>query len=339
LPINRVSNDAAKDGLKDLIRSERAVALAGAGVSAWAGYPLWHPLINRLVDFTCQYHPDPQRQEEIRAIATNSQDDLVTVAKTLANYLAPRHFKRFLTTTLGPESGRMHDVLPQICALPFRDIFTLNLDPYLEYAHVALTVPCRTYSGIDTGDIATFLKSADERKHLRHLIYLHGRFSDELNAIALTTDGYDSVYREESFTILMTIIAATRRVVFLGFGFEDSRLLSTFERTARTLADPTLCHYAVKSFENVANEENLRNEYRTKWNVEIVFYELMPDDPRGLHAGFLDLMAELGVSVDRRYVPAAALATAVVAPPPHDADEILERITSENLEALRGNDV
>ena len=285
---------------------------------AWAGYPLWRSLISKLVDFTCQYHPDPQVQEEIRAIAPSSQDDLVTVAKKLVNYLAPRHFKRFLTSTLGPEGGRMHDVLLQICALPFRDIFSLNLDPFLEYAQVSLQ-RCRTYSGIDKGDVATFLKSADEQQHLRHLIYLHGRFSDDLNAIALTTDGYDSVYREESFTILMTVIAATRRVVFLGFGFEDTRLLLAFERTASAFADPTLCHYAVKPFENIADEDAVRKEYRDRWNTEIVFYELTPNDDRGLHAGFLELMDELGVSADRRYVPTAVLATPVITAPPPDA--------------------
>jgi hypothetical protein len=334
LPFNRAINDAARDRLKELVRSERAVALTGAGVSAWAGYPLWRPLITRLVDYACLHHPDPVEQDGIRAIAIDSGDDLVAVAKKLSGFLMPRHFKAFLTQNLGTENFRQHPIISQLCALPFRDLFSLNLDPSLEYAHSAVVPKYRTYSGIDTGAVAQFLKSADEKLHVRNLIYLHGRFSDALDGIAFTTDGYESVYRE-SFEILMTVIAATRRVVFLGFGFEDERLLAAFSRTASALADATLCHFAVKPFENIEDEAAVRKQYRDTWNVEIVFYDLTPEDDRGAHAGFLDLIADIAVSVDRRYVPAEALAQPAITAPPANAEQHLDRINAANLGAIR----
>ena len=157
--------------------------------------------------------------------------------------------------------------------------------------------------------------------------------------LSTTTDGYESVYREESFTTLMTVIAATRRVIFLGFGFEDTHLLSGFEHMTRLFADPTLCHYAVKPFDDVNDEEAVRKEYRDKWNTEIVFYELTPDDRRGPHAGFLDVMDELAVAADRRYVPAVARAIPAITAPIAGADAIIERITGESLNTIRGNDV
>ena len=240
MPVDHGTNDVAKDGLRELLRSRRAVALVGAGVSSWAGYPVWRQLIDRLATFACEYNPDPHAQQEIRAIAGASQDDLLAVAKDLSAFLQPRHFKTFLNRVLGPENCRMHEVIRQICALPFGDILNLNLDPSLEYAHVSLDRICRNYSGVAAGELAAFLKSGDEPGHARHLIYLHGRYSDALDDIALTEDGYNLVYKQGSFVILMTAIAATRRVVFLGFGFEDKRLLAAFESTTSYLGDPTL---------------------------------------------------------------------------------------------------
>jgi hypothetical protein len=337
LPVDHGTNDVAKDGLRELLRSRRAVALVGAGVSSWAGYPVWRQLIDRLATFACEYNPDPHAQQEIRAIAGASQDDLLAVAKDLSAFLQPRHFKTFLNRVLGPENCRMHEVIRQICALPFGDILNLNLDPSLEYAHVSLDRICRNYSGVAAGELAAFLKSGDEPGHARHLIYLHGRYSDALDDIALTEDGYNLVYKQGSFVILMTAIAATRRVVFLGFGFEDKRLLAAFESTTSYLGDPTLCHYAIMPFERVENEQQTRTDFRNKWNVELVFYELTPDDPRGPHSGFLDLIAELGVTLDSRYVAEQMLAAPTATPPPANVDELLEAINAPNLEIVRGD--
>ncbi len=311
--------------------------MIGAGVSSWAGYPLWHQLIDRLAAFAYQYNPDTRAQQEIRSIADASQDDLLAVAKDLSGFLKPRHFKTFLNQTLGPEVCRMHEVIRQICALPFRDILNLNLDPAMEYGHVEIHRICRNYSSVSAGDLAAFLKSGDDPVHARHLIYLHGRYSDALDGIALTEDGYDLVYKQESFVILMTAIAATRRVVFLGFGFEDKRLLAVFERTTSFLGDPTLCHYAIMPFDESKNEQQIRTDFRNKWNVELVFYELTPQDPRGAHSGFLDLIAELGVALDTRYVPQQALAVPTVTAPPENVDDLLESINAPNLDIVRGD--
>jgi hypothetical protein len=336
LPINEVINDANKDGLKNLIRSGRAVALVGAGISKWAGYPLWSELIQQLVEFACEQNPG--KDDVIRAVGAAPHGDLLQIAQELSSFLEPRHFKRFLTERLGTENVHKHPVFDQICVLPFRDILTLNLDPMLELAHFTQEIRVRTYSAAESGVVASFLKSGDEPEHARNLIYLHGKYSDPIDRIALTKDGYDLLYKQQAFSTLMIALAATRRIVFLGFGFEDKRVLDSFQTTTSYLGDVTLCHYAILPFDENKVEENERETYRSLWNVEVIYYDKTPGHPDGSHSQFAALVQEFAVGLNVRHVPAQAVTPAAVVQPPGNLDAYLDAINGPNLATLRGDD-
>lgn len=335
MPIDDAINAIQKEGLKALLSSCRATALVGAGVSKWAGYPLWTELIALLVDFACEQNPD--KQAAIRAAATAPGADLLEIAQELSSFLEPRLFKRFLTERLGNENGRMHPVFEATCAVPFRDILTLNLDPMLENAHFRQEIAVRAYSAAESGLVAPFLKSGDEAKHPRNLIYLHGRYSDPLETIALTKAGYDLLYKQLAFSTLMTAVAATRRVVFLGFGFEDKRVLEAFESTTSYLGDLTLCHYAILGFDETKVDSEERTRYRKSWNVQVVYYPLTPGHADGPHSQFPVLMQELA-GLDNRGVPAELVATPTVVQPPANFETLLESINGPNLATIRGDD-
>ena len=95
---------------------------------------------------------------------------------------------------------------------------TFNIEESLERVHAASGLPFHSVSCAKQAELAGFLRSFDRPD--RQIVHLHGKLGDGVGSIALTEDGYRGLYsRERLFAKLLWLLAATRSLVFVGFGF------------------------------------------------------------------------------------------------------------------------
>ena len=107
--------------------------MTGAGLSAWAGYPVWDGALRRLAELVAEITGDGQRGEEV--IAQNM--DMLFCAQKLGQIIGDVEFSNFLLREFGPTGKLPPNVLLQFASLPLRHIVTLNFDLSCEKAHTA----------------------------------------------------------------------------------------------------------------------------------------------------------------------------------------------------------
>jgi hypothetical protein len=143
LPIhNPEVNSAAKARLIAALQQGRLIGVTGAGLSAWAGYPVWNSALRRLADLVAEITGDGQRGEEV--IVHNM--DMLFCAQKLGQIIGDVEFSNFLLREFGPTGKLPPNVLLQFASLPLRHIVTLNFDLSCEEAHTAIQVPFRSQS-------------------------------------------------------------------------------------------------------------------------------------------------------------------------------------------------
>lgn len=103
MPIHSVRNDRARSALLSLLREERAVALTGAGLSAWAGYPSWQGLLDKLIIYISEHGDGTPAEEERAREIKNSHENPLVVAGKLAGMISPYDFANFIVEELGPK--------------------------------------------------------------------------------------------------------------------------------------------------------------------------------------------------------------------------------------------
>ena len=84
--------------------------------------------------------------------------------------------------------------------------------------------------------MSRFVASIDSPDCPRQIVHLHGVYTDPIETIALTEDGFRRLYRDNHlFQHFLWLLTATKRIVFLGFGFEDTDFLSAMRDAARDM--------------------------------------------------------------------------------------------------------
>ena len=189
----------------------------------------------------------------------------------------------------------------RLVGIPFRHFATLNFDPSLEQVHGVLARQCGTVSTSDRRSIARFMREMDGRDYARQVIHLHGMHSDASEFIALTEQGYRRLYRDNQwFTNFLWLLAVSKRLVFMGFGFQDFDLLSSLRDATRDIQDNGLCHFAIIHLRPQDDDGPIRTQLNDRYLIEPVFYEVLGDDEHADHRGFVELVNglsdELGVT-------------------------------------------
>ena len=286
MPIDNERNRRALDQLLQVLRTGQSFAVTGAGVSAWAGYGTWAEIIRRLAGEVAE-----RRRGEVdpEAIIHNHQD-LLICAQHLGRELAPSDFGDFIQREFGPNGLAPHEVLFRIAGMPFRHFITLNFDRSVEETHGTVGLPCGTISGCNRRSIASFLREMDCTDYFRQVVHVHGTFLDPPDAIALTEHGYTLLYRDNQlFRQFLWLLAASKRLVFLGFGFEDSDFLNSLRDAARDVRDNGLCHFAIVPIQADADDAPIRYQLNERYLIEPIFYELLGDG-RNPYDGFVGLI-------------------------------------------------
>lgn len=341
MAINETANNKARNRLMAYMQEGHAIALTAAGLSAWAGYPQWPQLLDRLVDYIGE-HGDGTPAEKTRAKEIiKTHENPLQVAARLRGMLTSYDFSAFLTEHLGRKPQRFSDIVALVASLPFRHFITLNLDPTLHDALVLLnTSPFETLTWYQTAGMIKFLKSlsAPPDRYPRQLIHWHGRYSDPLDSIALTTDGYNKLYGLESVNPFLRMLAMTQRLVFIGFGFKDVNFLEPFRVAARQFGKHDLCHFALVPLAKNQQDQKERNRYRDEWCVEPIFYAKQAATDG--HGGFGQFRVELqrirdDLKITPVQQPGMVQHVAAATNDPEDS-AIAEAVTEATLKEIKG---
>lgn len=280
--------------------------MTGAGLSQWAGYPVWSELLRRL----------EQRVEEVRGnqvvipeIRRQYGHSPLLYAGVLGRELG-REFERFLRVQFGRGGGAvLSPVLVQFASLPLRQHLTLNFDDSLERSHGAGTT-CQSVSAADKEALLEFLESCEDPAYGKRAVHFHGLFSDPLDSLVLTEDGYRRFYNDLAFyrRVYWTLFA-TRSVLFVGFGFMDEDFLNALQEWRRDsiAREADLMHFAIYGLQPGGDDVAIRARLASEYRIDCLFYEVQPEHDHCEFAALVSaLNAELGTINLQRQVIAAA---------------------------------
>lgn len=315
LPIHdREANSTAKERLIAALRQGRLIGMTGAGLSAWAGYPVWNGALRRLADLVAAITGDAQRGEQ--TIAQNT--DMLFCAQKLGQIVGDIEFSNFLLREFGPAGKQSPNVLRQFASLPLRHIATLNFDLSCEEAHTAIQAPFQSQSSASDEHLVEFFRQMDAPEFSKTIFHLHGQFSDPLEKIALTEIGYQRLYiHSPLFLRQLENLMITRSILFAGFGFMDSDVVTRLREIARLVRAQlhnrqVHYHFAIIGLSGRGGSENddraVRQNMSDRYLIDTVFYNVGGEDnPHAEFAGLIQELAEACSEGVLTALPAAVL--------------------------------
>jgi hypothetical protein len=354
--IDTARNRAAYQRLVDLVRSKRALAFVGTGVTCPLSYPSWRTLITDLAAAVRTVHGE-QLQSNGQEITVDQvlrefEDKPLVQAQILKENLGDGYFP-MMARLFGPKDRRIGPIA-DLVSLPFKHLLTSNYDPSLEQHHYPPNEPV-SISLHDPSAPQFIVEFADDN-YTRRIVHVHGRY-DEPQYIILTEEDYRTYVRSAVLDDFWHVVPAAGRFVFFGFGFRDFDLLYTFRRRMALQGNnPGLRHFAIMPLDNPARENTVTLSMRMEYGIEPVFFP----HPGASFAEYDDLVSTLRADVSGR-VPeqvADAVAAATVAhlqipepgetaAPAHEpmADEVqqgierLKEMTRENIARRQTGDL
>jgi hypothetical protein len=339
MPIDPARNRDARDALIAVLRTNRALGVTGAGVSAYAGYGTWWQVLHRLAEEVERHSrgvvPDADA-------IINANPDPLLCARELGRHLGDTRFQRFIRDEFQPKTSTPHDVLFRLANLPFAHYLTFNFDTSHERVHEQIQQACDSVTTASDAHLLEFLRNFDIPTYGRKSVHLHGLYSDPIDRIVLTNAGYARLYRNNNFfRQALWTLATSRPMVFLGYGFNDTTFNNVLAGAAWDLGDDQdPYHFAVIPVWPADDDVPKRNTYNGRYLVEPIFYEIRGNANAPDYSGFVELITgianELGAAglPDRlisaeRLVPAAQ----IVAPGEDESrrarelgDAILDRV-------------
>ena len=305
--------------LIELVASEEAVLIVGAGSSRRVSYLDWQGLLKELeaLAHKCGDDFDPNDGKRV--------NDPLAYAEDIKSYICEQRgnldrYYAFLQNLFSPKTPPCEVFHKCLVSLPFRGILTTNYDNVLEAA-LGEIEPSSAYDNslvIDDGSagrVHEFLMAMSDRSIIRRIAHLHGKF-DHANSIILSIEDYkhayglsltdedDELQQQITWTLhrkLLWAILATRRVVFVGFSMNDPYLNKMLETVSADLWkwDKSI-HFAIMSISPGSAEdskdkaEGLKSEY----GVDTVFYEDSDDLHQGLNDIIVQIAKSCGIAID-----------------------------------------
>lgn len=283
-------NERAMQRLIESLRTGRMFSMTGAGLSSWAGYPVWSELLSRLETRVIEVRDQEVNVEVIRRRYAQSPLEL---ARKLGRELGDQ-FLPFLRAQFGGEGGRaLHTVLLQFASLPFRHHLTLNYDDSLERSHPNGLQSCGSVTSANRAAQIEFLERCDDPAYGKKVLHCHGLHSDPLDGLILTESGYAAVYQDsEFFRHVYWSLLSTRGFLFAGFGFTDKDFLQALQAWKRDtrIREEHLMHFAIYGLRDGEDDEEVRARLAGNYRIECIFYNVLP---RHNHQGFADIVARL----------------------------------------------
>jgi hypothetical protein len=290
--------------LVEHLRTGRMFSMTGAGLSAWAGYPVWSVLLQRLERRVVEVRDGEVNVDLIRRRLALSPLEL---AGALGRELGDE-FLRFLRAQFGVEAGKgLPLVLLQFASLPFRHHLTLNYDDSLERSHPNGLQSCPSVTSADRASLIEFLERCGDPGYGKKVLHCHGLHSDPLEGLILTESGYAAFYRDRDlFRQLYWSLLSTRSFLFVGFGFTDKDFLQALQAWKRDtrIREGQLMHFAIYGLGDEEDDEEVRARLARTYRIDCIFYEVLPNHD---HRTFAELIGRLAQILGTFEAPRQAL--------------------------------
>lgn len=277
--------------LIDLVNSGTTWAFVGSGVSADAGYPTWRQLVEGTLRLTPEANREKARNDG-RFKKAFQQGRYETCLSVIEKHAGRDHLERAVAAQLAAErrSGRIAAIVTE---WPFAGYVTSNFDMLLE--SILAGVPNSSWTSV--GNTASEIRkvSGDARELVWHVHGGIGLGKDESH-LTLTEEDYDDIYLEGSPLVQqLRALLTQRRLVFIGFGFNDPELRRLLKVVAK-YTSPTQPVFAFLSEIPSSDEETRRLELLEGFNVDVIPYQVVD----GSYAALTDLLNTYSAFVLRR---------------------------------------
>lgn len=316
-------NDQARAELVELIQSEDAILMAGAGCSGNL-YPTWDQLVGKLETAALSADPDFNADKK----------DFLSFADKVKECIKVDRYYSLIYETFKPGDPTHLHFHEALCRLPFKAITTTNYDFVLENAMTAVTGRyCSSvhFGGTSKNKIYEFLRSLNFNKSLKKMIaHLHGIYDDR-ESIILGGKEYSSQYgfelvnnetslferlKEGELSLqtfeellikygyewplrrkLLWSILATRRVLFLGFSMTDPYFLKMLDFIKDDLNTyDSDAHFIITRVTQSTVERSIQqaNHLKSEYGIKAVFYIDEEGDYSGLEKFISEIENEVG---------------------------------------------
>lgn len=252
-------------------KSDNPVLFSGAGVSSRAGLPVWHKLLERMMEYVRSKDAltAAQMGEQIReGNLTKAAEYFVMSSRVVdgAKY-------EFLVAELSS-----FDVKPlkPLASLPFRACFTTNFDRCLLQAFPSDALPMDYRYGDQSFSEALWQKQ-------RFMARIHGSV-EAPRTIVLTDASFERLINDHIYRDLLVYAFTRLNVLFVGFSFYDPAIRHVLEQVRRDYGSaPPGRHVALVP----ASSSNELMRHFAQHNIETVQYR--PDEQhRELWEGIAD---------------------------------------------------
>ncbi len=265
----------------DLINERQAWAFVGSGVSIESGYPSWERLVdNTLVTVSeglrGKITSDGRFKDAIRK--RRYEKCLGLIEEHVGRDFLDSSITRQLSLSLAPGEMAL-----SIADWPFVGYATTNYDPLLE--DVVQKFPGGAWISVgNVGDEITKV-AGDPTDVIWHVHGFIGMGADRSRLI-LTDRDYDDIYLEGSpLERQLRGLLTQRRVVFIGFGFNDPELKRLL-RVVKRYTNPARPAIAFLGCEEEDDAEARRTSLREEYNVDVIPYRIVD----GAHVGLAELL-------------------------------------------------
>jgi SIR2-like domain len=204
-------------------RPRPLVVWIGAGASVWAGYPLWKSLASGMHS---QFSREVAAYERDAASAALQQEQYpelfefmrISDEQAYLNMLVSAFSPREVTPVYSRFLGALKGIKPTF-------VLTTNVDDMLERNLSALETVQRS----DVERIPTLITQGTG-----FVGKMHGSVSSAKSMVFSKSD-YDDIALNDSLLTALSRVLSTSTVLFLGYGLRDAHIISTLQRTAKTL--------------------------------------------------------------------------------------------------------
>lgn len=253
--------------LIELINRSNMWAFVGSGASVEAGCPSWGGLAESIVTSMDDGQEILKDDKYLKAFSKKrfatcfSKIENLTGRETLVKQVAAQ-----IESVKSP--GR---ILRLLADWPFAGYVTTNYDGLLE---VALR-ETGEYGWLPIGNSQEEVRkvSGDAQKLIWHI---HGGIGlkEDKSRLVLTEEDYDSFYLDSSPMVSqLRALLGQRRVLFIGFGFEDNEVIRLLKMVGR-LCSPARPAFALLSGLSGTEHEVERIELLKKYNVDVIPYRV-----------------------------------------------------------------
>ena len=267
------------NALKAQLECNNIIPIIGAGLSIWAGYPLWGKLLDKVADKV----KDDQVKKDVKKLLDNCEYE--NAADKLEMFFNENRFMRKVNdviSSVNPDESRRPPFQQQLKKLFKAPFVTTNYDKLLETLLGASFV----VNPQDPFNEAAINSHLQNKKHF--IIKLHGTVDDPTHMI-LTKKSYNKVYGDNpeepdktlSLPRTLEAIFKSSFPLFLGCSLDKDRTCAVFKNCVGTTG------FALVEMPDNKADFDKKDKHLDEMNLQVIWY------PHGQHEAVDALINQL----------------------------------------------